>query len=439
MSGIAQMRSGVRVSVSGAILIVGVALTACDSGSSGRAAVSGQDVLPAAAPDVDSFYDAPATLAEMAPGTVLKSRSITYQPAGLSLPNPAWQLQYVTRDGHGRPLAAVTTVVKPLVPNLYGHPVLLSFQHAYDSLGAECTPSHTATGSTRNTTSMAETLQYLSPLQALGWTLVIPDYEGPQHAFGAGPLSGQATLDSIRAAQQFEALGLAGDTPVALWGYSGGAYASSWAAALQPEYAPEIRLVGATFGGTPVDLFDILRRNENTGSFNFLFTLIVGMARDYPEALPAQLLTESGIRFVEAMKDTCEGTPPDGATLDGSQLADYVAAGDPYLTPGFQAVSPQVNLLLSDSVPAADIYMYHEVDDELVPVDGADALAAHWCDAGVPLNYFQSNAGTVTAELPTGVHTTGSAIGTPAAIAYIAGRFASPPMTVTPPGAVRCN
>ncbi len=420
-------------------MLVGVALAACDSGATDSATAPGRNALPFAAPDADAFYDAPTNLAGMAPGTILKSRAITYQPAGLTLPNPAWQLQYVTRDSQDRPLAAVTTVIKPIVPNLYGHPVLVSFQHAYDSLGAECTPSHTATGSTRNSTNMAETLEYLSPLQTLGWTLVIPDYEGPYHAFGAGPLSGRATLDSIRAAQQFDALGLSNETPVALWGYSGGAYASSWAAALQPSYAPEMPLVGAAFGGTPVDLFDILRRNENTGSFNFLFTLIVGMARDYPEVLPATLLTAQGADFVETMKDTCEGTPPEGATLGGSKLADYVADDNPYHTPGFETVMPKVTLLPSDRVPTTDIYLYHEIDDELVPVEGADALAAKWCGEGVPLNYYQSNAGLVTAGTPAGVHTAGAAIGTPSVIAYIAGRFGSSAVSVTPPGTVRCN
>ncbi|TJY63224.1 hypothetical protein E4T66_05850 [Sinimarinibacterium sp. CAU 1509] len=439
MAGRVRVRGGIQKGVYGAAVLLSAVLAACGSDSSGGNTVGqGPNALPAAAPDADAFYDAPAAIPDV-PGTILKYRAITYQPAGLSLPNPAWQLQYVTRDGHGRPLAAVTTVVKPLVPNLYGHPVLLSFQHAYDSLGAECTPSHTATGSSRNTTNMAETLEFLSPLQALGWTMVIPDYEGPYHAFGAGPLSGQATLDAIRAALQFEPLGLAADTPAALWGYSGGAYASSWAAALHPSYAPEIQLVGAVSGGTPVDFVDIMQRNEDTSSFGFLFTLVIGMARDYPEVLPASLLTPMGADVVDAMKDSCEGTPPDGFTLDGGRMTDYVADDDPYHTPGFQTVMPKVTLLQADRVPTTDNYLYHEIDDELVPVAGADALAAKWCAEGVPLNYFQSSAGTVTDTLPTGVHTSGAAIGTPAAIAYIAGRFANPAMSVTPPGTVRCN
>lgn len=39
-----------------------------------------------------------------------------------------------------------------------------------------------------------------------------------------------------------------------MWGYSGGAAAIGWAAALQPSYAPDINLAGAAHGGTPANL-----------------------------------------------------------------------------------------------------------------------------------------------------------------------------------------
>lgn len=55
----------------------------------------------------------------------------------------------------------------------------------------------------------------------------------------------------------FQELGLdASAAKVALWGYSGGALASAWAAQQQHSYAPELydKIVGSAFGGTPVDL-----------------------------------------------------------------------------------------------------------------------------------------------------------------------------------------
>lgn len=55
---------------------------------------------------------------------------------------------------------------------------------------------------------------------AKGWSVAIPDHLGPSSAYGAAKLGGQITLDGIRAAQRFDALGL-GASPVGMAGYSG--------------------------------------------------------------------------------------------------------------------------------------------------------------------------------------------------------------------------
>lgn len=69
---------------------------------------------------------------------------------------------------------------------------------------------------------------------ANGWFVNVPDYEGPLASFTAGVLSGHSTIDSIRAV--FNAkhiLKIDKDARFAMWGYSGGALASEWAAELQ--------------------------------------------------------------------------------------------------------------------------------------------------------------------------------------------------------------
>jgi hypothetical protein len=61
-------------------------------------------------------------------------------------------------------------------------------------------------------------------------------------------------LDSVRATKAFATLGLASNVKVGMWGYSGGAIAQGWAAALQPSYAPDLNVVGIAHGGTPANL-----------------------------------------------------------------------------------------------------------------------------------------------------------------------------------------
>ncbi|MBQ0759018.1 MAG: hypothetical protein KBT72_05110, partial [Zhongshania sp.] len=265
------------------------------------------------------------------------------------------------------------------------------------------------------------------------------DYEGPSHAFGAGRQSGQATLDGIRAALSFEPLELAPEDPVGLWGYSGGAYASSWAAAVQPSYAPELNLAGSVLGGTPVDLIEITSEAENTDSFSLLFGLLFGVTRAYPEFLPTELLNEHGRQAALALKDSCVGVPTDGTTETGGRLADYFNVADPYQSAGFLSVAGELNLLRVPIYPASDIFIYHEVNDGLVPLDGTSSLVEHWCQAGVPINFYRNNTPAIPESSPLTIHAAGAALGTSNAIAYLDSRFRGDGAPVTPTGTLRCN
>lgn len=100
---------------------------------------------------------------------------------------------------------------------------------SYDSAFLDASPSYALYSS-----DASSNLEDISTGLANGWFVNVPDYEGPLASFTAGVLSGHSTIDSIRAA--FNAkhiLGLAKDARYAMWGYSGGALASEWAAELQ--------------------------------------------------------------------------------------------------------------------------------------------------------------------------------------------------------------
>lgn len=64
-----------------------------------------------------------------------------------------------------------------------------------------------------------------------GWYVNIADYEGPLASFGSGVQSGHATIDSARAALD-PRFGISPNAKYVLWGYSGGALASEFAAEL---------------------------------------------------------------------------------------------------------------------------------------------------------------------------------------------------------------
>lgn len=205
----------------------------------------------AAAPAADPFYtyDGAQPLASYEPGEVLETRTMPYHVVGLPTPVQAVQILYRSTDAKGEPAANVTSVLKPL-GNANGKAV--SYQSFYDSMNPEDSPSRAIAGdvSLGGLIANVESI-FIAPLLAQGYTVLVPDTEGQDANFAAGPEYGYNTLDSIRASGAAEATGLTPTTRVGMLGYSGGAIATSWAGALAPAYAPDVnqRLVGFTEGG----------------------------------------------------------------------------------------------------------------------------------------------------------------------------------------------
>jgi triacylglycerol lipase len=347
------------------------------------------------------------------------------------MPNAAWQLKFVSRDTNGQPIAAVATVVKPVTPAT-GVAPLLAVQFAEDSLGAQCAPSHNETGST---VDYVEQLEAAEPAQglALGWTIVVPDHEGPTSAYAAGPLAGQITLDSIRAAERFAPLGLSATTPVGMTGYSGGAIATAWAASLQKNYAPELKIVALASGGTPADVKGIVQNIDtntvaNTAFFNLILSAVVGVNRVYPTLL-TPILNAQGVAAATSLENGCLGATSNGAAAPSGQVTDYTTTSDPFDAPNVVALLPKITLPLANNAPIANAFVYHSQLDELIPIAGADAMVAGWCAAGSTVEYYRGVSGDhvgFEATLSTLVY------------AYLASRF-NGTATVVPPGSTTCN
>jgi hypothetical protein len=225
---------------------VGLALALC-------AAPAGAAPPP---PEGDPFYayQGSTPLASIAPGTVLKTRTLPYHVAGLPLPVRAVQLLYRTTDQIGEPTVNVTSVLEP--PLHLGTPKIVAYQSFYDSLNPADEPSYAISGGLTfgGIIPDVESL-FFAPELTAGNAIVIADTEGEAADFAAGPEYGIDTLDSLRAALASPATGLASTKAIGLIGYSGGAIATEWAAELAPSYAPEVnqRIVGAAFGGVLAD------------------------------------------------------------------------------------------------------------------------------------------------------------------------------------------
>jgi hypothetical protein len=207
-------------------------------------------------PQQDPFYTytGSTSLVNIAPGTVLKTRTLSYHVAGMALPIAAVQLLYRSTGMLGQPTVNVTSVLEPPVQSV--PPKIISYQSLYDSLDPADEPSYAISGGV-TLGGVLPNLESVLIVPALlaGYAVVVPDTEGENADFSVGPEYGMNTLDSLRAAISSPATGLVGTTKIGMLGYSGGAIATEWASELAPTYAPNVNklLVGAAFGGTLVD------------------------------------------------------------------------------------------------------------------------------------------------------------------------------------------
>lgn len=402
---------------------------AANAGTSAQ--TSSQSIPFAPTPDTDPFYAQPASFPNTTPGTIIASRSVTYAPDAASQPNSAWELKFVSRDIHDKPIAAIATVVKPLHPFAGGPEPLLSVQYYTNSLGLQCSPSHAVTGSTVDYPSDAEGSFPLMGLEQ-GFTLVFPDHLGSESEYAAALPSAHITLEGIRAALAFAPLGLNAKTPVGMEGYSGGSIPTMWGASIARRYAPELNIVAAATGGTVANLKDVLK-DFDTGAGNALFSLglsaMFGVNRAFPSLL-TPILNAKGVAAGNSLKNGCVGNTSDGSSNPTGQFADYTTIADPLDNPKVDAILKEDGLPVAGyPAPPMPLYIYQSMLDELVPVNDTDALVTTYCMQRTHVAYYVGVSGE---------HVAFDVTMAPTVYAYFAARFAGLP-EVVPPGTKTCN
>ncbi|MGH2908013.1 MAG: hypothetical protein ACRDK8_01795 [Solirubrobacteraceae bacterium] len=97
-------------------------------------------------PAKDPFYrySGVTPLKSIAPGTVLKSRTISWHVAGISLPVTVNQLLYRSTTALGTPTVNVTSVLLPPAPSVTPH--LVAYNSFYDSTTTADDPSYSFSG-----------------------------------------------------------------------------------------------------------------------------------------------------------------------------------------------------------------------------------------------------------------------------------------------------
>ncbi|CAK7207459.1 hypothetical protein SEUCBS139899_010269 [Sporothrix eucalyptigena] len=372
-------------------------------------------------PSTDAFYDVPANISSYAPGDIIKYRPPPNPIAafGVDVVNVAatWQIQYRTTDNLGGATATVLTV---LIPSNADLTKILSYQIAEDAPNINCAPSYVLQlgaypNGANGTISSEEELLLVEAALYEGWVVVLPDHEGPWGAYLANRLAGQATLDGIRAARQSTAFtGIASAAKAGLWGYSGGALATAWAAVLQPSYAPDLTgvLVGAAFGGTVPNLYNTIETVNGTAQAGLIVAGVVGLAAQYSDiknGLEAHVLPAYRAGFEAVATSQCLGvTIDDYSDADVLDMVDDTSLWTNTVTTD---VFNNNSLQYAPKAPAGvPLFVYKAVQDEVSPVTDTDDLVAAWCSAGASVEYVRD---------ATASHSTLAVTGAPMALAWL--------------------
>ncbi len=344
-----------------------------------------------ALPADDPFYEPPSGYEHAEPGTVLRSRDVELGFLGL-IPQRvrATQLLYRTTDHNGLPQATVTTVLIPSGHTQHQVRNIVSYQCAIDAVASRCFPSYAMRRHAKAVGSLPQ-LEYLLVAAALaeGWVVSVPDHEGPGGIWGAPYEPGYAVLDGLRAALSFERFGLADDSQIGLWGYSGGGLASAWAAEVHEHYAPELNIVGAVLGSPVGDLGHTFRRLNGSYLAALPAMVVSALAKTYPDLnrVIEQNATEDGLALLRSLErmTTAEAV----VRLFRTDMDDLVhpPLEEILATPEVQYVFD--NIKLGKAVPDLPVLIVQAVNDSVIAVDDIDDLVHTYSAGGAQVTYHR--------------------------------------------------
>jgi hypothetical protein len=331
-------------------------------------------------PQQDPFYSAPAGLGSYANGQIVATRPLTPKSGLDASKVSAWQISYRTNDSHDAAELTVTTLVVPKTAwTGTGARPVVSAQMPEDSTGLQCSPSYSfASDLSGAGVYGTENGQLVQPLLDQGWAVAIPDFEGPKSVFMAGVQAGHAVLDGLKAVRGFAPGGVTAASPVELYGYSGGAEATGWGAQLQPSYAPDVKIIGTSMGGTPSDPAAVARFLDGGLFSGFEAAAAFSYDLEYPEANLDGILNDAG----RAAKPQAQGQCLGNLLLNFPfrKLSDFTTVPDPLSVPAVAAVL-KANTL-GAAAPTSPIFDYHATSDEIVPAAQDDTLVKNWCALG---------------------------------------------------------
>jgi len=348
-----------------------LAALACALGTASAAPVEG--------PADMRFYDAPASLAGQH-GDLISYRGTTINLGAGSPTTKAWNVLYQSTDSRGAANVVTGTVIVPTTPwSGSGERPVVSYAVGTHGLAQRCAPSLQL-----NQGKDYEAANISAALKA-GYAVLVSDYQGyttgATPTYLAGASQGNAVLDMVRAATQVPLSGTTRSAKVAIWGYSQGGQSAAWAAQRQAAYAPGVKLTAVAAGGVPADFPTTARYLDGSTGASFLLGGVIGLAQQYPEAIPLSTLANAdGQATIARGKQQCVFESL--FDLQNDKLSQYTV-GNQSLDQ-LLAAKPEINTVVQAQNLGADkvsvpLYQYHGQADEFIPLAQTVALKKKYC------------------------------------------------------------
>lgn len=342
-------------------------------------------------PSQDPFYLPPNGFQALPAGAVVRCRRVDLALFGrIRQRVNAWQLLYRTNNMRLEPEVSVTTVIlpanaRPLRPNR-----LLAYQCAIDAVTDRCFPSYALQQGSRALGAVPQ-FEWLLIAHAIeqGWAVSVADHGGPDGCFVAPREPGYRVLDGVRAALSFDPLGMDSDTPVAIWGYSGGGMASSWVAEMAPTYAPEIGIAAAVLGAPVSDPGQLALQLNGTKFAGLSSIGIASLQRCYPglnESISTHINVEGQqILAAAGQLDTLRA----GARFADKNFDDHCDISLDALMALPEIIEVFSDVRLGQHVPACPILVLHPQHDQIIDVNDVDAHVERYRAGGGQVSYVR--------------------------------------------------
>lgn len=339
----------------------------------------------------DKFYDAPSNLDSLSNGEVYDRRSVFDSIYIEAILARVEQVAYKTLDTQNQPSHSVVTVISP--HHRASKPGIYSYQAFEDSANLDCSPSYFLAKDVRGWDTDL-TIAIMTMLEK-GHYVILPDHEGARSGFIAGHEEGHAGLDGIRAGINY--LGLEKDTPVAIHGYSGGASATVWMASLAGTYSPELNIVGASHGGTPVDLISMIKYLDKADNLfsAFIVPAFAGLLNSYPK-----FQDTIWPHFEQDLKNALDTTRSPGFCFSNNVKEFGHQEWHSMMNVDIYDYEPAVEIFKHESllstvsaepvpVPKFPRYIFHAEGDEIIPFEPVQQYVDEQCSAGANIQFVK--------------------------------------------------